>query len=210
MVATVAPTANAVIPPDTGASESAERVLGAAVARFAKYGYAGTSIRDIASDLGINSATLYAHFASKSDILRELVRIGHEGMDRRIRAALALVSDQNASTKLRAVMEADVLLHTDYVLLGAVVHSQIHLLSDEQAAQSYEIRRGLRDLTFALVDEGVASGEFTAENPRLGVRAATDMVHGLVRWYSPEIGDAEALARQYGTYVLKLVGAVGV
>src|SRR5262249_40324443 len=54
-----------------------ERILLSALRLFAEYGFHGTSIRDIAAGIGINSATLYAHYLSKAHILSALVRIGH-------------------------------------------------------------------------------------------------------------------------------------
>ena len=43
---------------------------------FRKSGYAGTSMQDIANELGIKPASLYNHISSKQDILVELLSYG--------------------------------------------------------------------------------------------------------------------------------------
>jgi AcrR family transcriptional regulator len=53
-----------------------ERILDVALDLFARKGYAGTSLREIAAELGFSKAALYYHFPSKQDILLGL----HERM----------------------------------------------------------------------------------------------------------------------------------
>lgn len=50
-----------------------EKILKAATHLFAKYGFAGTSMDDIADMVGIKKASLYHHFPSKHDIYNELI-----------------------------------------------------------------------------------------------------------------------------------------
>lgn len=50
-----------------------EKILKAATRLFAKYGFAGTSMDDIADMVGIKKASLYHHFPSKHDIYNELI-----------------------------------------------------------------------------------------------------------------------------------------
>ncbi|HVW18103.1 MAG TPA: helix-turn-helix domain-containing protein [Solirubrobacteraceae bacterium] len=61
-------------PGDGGRSGAAtrERILEVALELFTERGYDGTSLRDIATRLGITKAALYYHFARKLDILVEL------------------------------------------------------------------------------------------------------------------------------------------
>ncbi|MCL2136961.1 MAG: TetR/AcrR family transcriptional regulator [Coriobacteriia bacterium] len=46
-----------------------QKILICAVNLFAMQGYTETSVRDIAAIVGINSASIYGHFASKEDLL---------------------------------------------------------------------------------------------------------------------------------------------
>ena len=66
------------------------RILLAGLALFGDRGYHGTSIRDIAAEAGMQSASLYSHFASKEAILAELTFIGHDVHHRMLLAALRL------------------------------------------------------------------------------------------------------------------------
>ena len=46
-----------------------ERILETALTLFARNGYLGTSMSDIAGALGITKAALYKHYAGKQEIL---------------------------------------------------------------------------------------------------------------------------------------------
>ena len=62
-----------------------ERLLDAALARFSREGWGGTSIRDLARDVGIRESSVYKHFASKQAIFDALL----ERADERIAAVAA-------------------------------------------------------------------------------------------------------------------------
>lgn len=51
---------------------TANRILDAAEALFARNGYEATSLRDIAAEAGIQQPGLYKHFASKEDLYRQV------------------------------------------------------------------------------------------------------------------------------------------
>ena len=50
-----------------------ERILEEALRLFAKNGYLGTSMNDIARQLGVTKAALYKHYTSKQEILDSIV-----------------------------------------------------------------------------------------------------------------------------------------
>ena len=55
------------------AGDTKERILETALELFAEKGYLGTSMSDIAGQLGITKGALYKHYASKQEILDSVV-----------------------------------------------------------------------------------------------------------------------------------------
>ena len=55
------------------AEDTKERILRTALELFAQNGYLGTSMNDIAGQLGITKAALYKHYAGKQEILDKIV-----------------------------------------------------------------------------------------------------------------------------------------
>ena len=51
------------------AGETKERILNTALALFSQRGYLGTSMSDIANELGMTKGALYKHYTSKQEIL---------------------------------------------------------------------------------------------------------------------------------------------
>lgn len=55
------------------AGDTKERIMETALELFAEKGYLGTSMNDIAKQLGFTKAALYKHYASKQEILNRIV-----------------------------------------------------------------------------------------------------------------------------------------
>ena len=55
------------------AGDTKERIMGTALELFAEKGYLGTSMNDIAKQLGFTKAALYKHYTSKQEILNRIV-----------------------------------------------------------------------------------------------------------------------------------------
>ena len=56
------------------AGDTKARIAQAALALFAQNGYLGTSMSDIAQQLGITKGALYKHYASKQEILDQIIQ----------------------------------------------------------------------------------------------------------------------------------------
>ena len=56
------------------AAETRDRLLRAAADTFAQCGYDGSRVADIAAAAGVSNGALYAHFASKADLLVDALR----------------------------------------------------------------------------------------------------------------------------------------
>lgn len=196
---------SAALPPGATPPGTSGRILNAALERFAELGFHGTSIRDIASDVGINSATLYAHFPSKEGILRELVMIGITELDKRL--SRAVDEADGAHDELAALVRADVQCHATYPLLAVVTNNELHALSGDAAVQAREFRRRLQSMAVEIVQRGIVTGEFRTFNPDLAVRAIADMVIRVGNWFDEEQQDVDAVATAYVDFALRIVDA---
>ncbi|MDQ7083121.1 MAG: TetR/AcrR family transcriptional regulator [Aquificota bacterium] len=61
-----------------------ERIAKVAVRLFSRKGFKGTTMKDIASEVGITEGAIYRHFASKEDIIRYLTKEITEELNRLI------------------------------------------------------------------------------------------------------------------------------
>lgn len=100
-----------------------ERLLDAALARFSREAWGGTSIRDLARDVGIRESSVYKHFASKQAIFDALL----ERADARLAAVaaaglgVAVDSPESALPGYRGISEQS-LIEIARGFLDAVLH----------------------------------------------------------------------------------------
>lgn len=56
------------------AAETRERLIASAAKVFAERGYAGARVNEIARDAGLTTGAIYAHYATKADLLCDAIR----------------------------------------------------------------------------------------------------------------------------------------
>ncbi|MDQ1289601.1 MAG: hypothetical protein QG622_3167 [Actinomycetota bacterium] len=151
-----------------------DEILDAAAELFSERGYAATSTRAVALAVGIRQASLYCHFATKEQILLDLL-----GMTvlPSLDAAAALAERAGpVEAKLWALAAFDVrsLCSTRWNL-GAL--QLLPELRSPRFSLFHEQRRRLREAYTSLVADGTRSGAFPVPDEQV----ATDLVLGLVR-----------------------------
>ncbi len=186
------------------------RILLAALRLFAEYGFYGTSIRDLATETGINSATLYAHYPSKEQVLADLVLIGHEELHRQLQQAL-IEAGGGPSEQLTALVRAQVYTHTDYSLLATVANNELHALSADQAAPALALREQSRELLLRVLQLGVDRGHFVAADVGLAAIAIGSMGLRVASWFGPDQPyRREQVAEAFAQFALHIVGVHGI
>jgi TetR/AcrR family transcriptional regulator, cholesterol catabolism regulator len=106
-------------------SSTRERILDAAVETFAARGFRSTTMRDLATAVGIKAPGLYAHFASKEEILSR-------AMLRALKRFFTYMSASTQSGTARGMLEQTVRRHVCYQLenLRATRANDLLLASD--------------------------------------------------------------------------------
>jgi AcrR family transcriptional regulator len=72
---------------DNRRTDTRDRILSVALRLFATQGYANTSLRQIADELGVTKAALYFHFKTKEDIVNGILLGYLDGLNALIAAA---------------------------------------------------------------------------------------------------------------------------
>lgn len=145
---------------------------------FAARGYHGTSTRDIANAVGVRQPTIYRHFASKSEILAELLDADLLPALERIRTALT--ADASPAARLHAYLLADVtaILQLPYDVRGLYNDAVLELPElTTQATRRTEMHR----LTATLVEQGIARRELHPIDPSFAHHAITGLLLEVVR-----------------------------
>ncbi len=133
-------------PPKGQAGDTKAELLAAALRLFARHGYAGTSIRAIAREVGLSESVLYAHFGSKRAIFEAvLAMLGPQttaaalrdtdpvlldadppGFVRALAARIMQSWDTPEARQLISLMSHDGLIH-DPLLAGAIDEALVQL-----------------------------------------------------------------------------------
>jgi AcrR family transcriptional regulator len=195
------------LPPRPATDGTRGRILRAGLGLFAEHGFHGTSIRDIAAEAAIQSASLYAHFRSKEAILAELVLAGHEEHHTRLVTAL-LKSGADPRDRLAALVRAHVQAHTDYPMLAVVANSEMHALSPAAAAPAAAVRRQSGALLAEVLAMGRQQGVFDIVHLEATAAAIGGMGIRVANWYpAPHAGlDPSQLADIYASLALRMAG----
>lgn len=162
-----------------------DAIMDAAMHLFGKQGYSGTSMRDIASAVGVLPGSLYAHIASKEALLVEIV---DDGIHRFLAAVRPHVeSDVTPAEKLRAMVIAHLAVVADNPERSLVVFHQWRFLGEGNIQAAIGKRRDYEQAFIGVIDDGIKSGAFRANlNRRIAVLTILGALNWTPEWLSPD------------------------
>jgi AcrR family transcriptional regulator len=127
---------------------------------FAQKGYHGTSIGDIAEALGVQKGSLYAHIASKEDLLYETMREGAEAFH----AALdAIPDDAPATEKIRLALRGHLRVVAEQLEVATVFVQEWRYLEGARRDEIVAERRRYEERIRELFREGRELSELRAD-----------------------------------------------
>lgn len=142
--------------------ENIQRILEAAERLFKHYGYTKTNVADIAKDLGMSPANIYRFFSSKAEIHKALAnKLLDAGRDVAIENAKRPVS---AAERLRDHFLQQHRITVDTMLHDDKVHEMVVVAIQEQWSVIEDHIMQMREIVAGLVREGIAAGEFRAQD----------------------------------------------
>lgn len=181
-----------------------EELLAVATKLFAARGYHGTRMDDVADAVGLNKATVYHYYASKSLILYDIYRRAADS------TVAALHDDPTASAR-------EMLFHfTRRLLVGiandleqAAVYFQeapyiTEWFTEDQVAHIRAAETQVYEHVRDVIDRGVASGEFYECDSHVLALGYIGMTLGSYRWLRPQgRRTAKEIAVEFSTALLR-------
>ena len=161
-----------------------QQIDDAASALFTERGYAATSVRDIAHALNMQGGSLYAHMASKEDVLWSIVSRAADRFNAEV-GPLAL-SGAPPGIRLRKMIRAHVAVVTSAQKDAAVFQHEWRFLSADRRRQMSGRRDAYEALFRQVIEQGVADGVFQPVDARLTAMAVLTALNGIASWYSAE------------------------
>ena len=161
-----------------------ETVLRRAVELFNRQGYEGTSMGDLARELGFTKSAIYHHVPSKSHLLEQALDEALDGLTAVVEAAVEAAPGTSAYDRLREVVSGSVevlVAHQPAVTLLLRVRG-----NSDVELEALRRRRWVDARLADLVQEAVEEGSLRADvPPDLVSRLLFGMVNSLVEWYRP-------------------------
>ena len=171
---------------------------------FAARGYHGTRINDVADVVGLNKATVYHYYASKSLILFDIYKRAAE-------ATVTAVHDEPTWSAREAISHftrrllGNIAANID----GAAVYFQenpyiAEWFTEEQVAFVRAAETQVYEHVRDVIDRGIASGEFYECDSHVLALGYIGMTLGAYRWLRPTgRRTAEEIAIEFSTALLR-------
>ena len=181
LVSPIAPSAQFAV------NDTYARMLDTACALFARKGYFATSIREIASAMGIQKASLYYYISSKEDLIYQISKTALEHVTACVETALTQVS--GPEERLYAFITSHV--------AGLLQHQNWHAAANEELMHAFSPTRrkeivAMRDAyerrARTILEDAQAAGLIRSDISAkfLGL-ILFGMITNLYSWYQPEV-----------------------
>lgn len=155
-----------------------------ATALFKRRGFAATSMRDLANELGIEAASIYSHIKSKEEILQRICfRMAQEFFE----IIDKTEADKNSATqRLQRAVYWHVQVITKNTEASAVFLNEWRHLSEPFHTDFLAMRDRYEAYFTDIIRDGVRNGEFTVPDEKFAVLTILSSLNWLHTWYKPE------------------------
>jgi len=178
-----------------------QRILEEAAKLFKAKGFAGTSMRDLGGEVGMEAASIYNHIKSKDEILESICFY----ISNTYISQLAEIQQTEASytEKLKALIRQHIRLMLEEGAAVSVANNDWKYLTGDKLADFKEARKTYEQGFATLIERGIAAGELQPVNVSVALFTVLSAVRWVELWYRPGRGiSAEELEQDILTMLL--------
>ncbi|MFV0524035.1 MAG: TetR/AcrR family transcriptional regulator [Acidimicrobiales bacterium] len=153
---------------------------------FAQKGIAAATVRDIAQEAGILSGSLYHHFASKEEMVAEIIADGPARIYGDRDTVLALAAEDAAKTMRACILDAVTWVAHNPDIARILRNDAQYVKETPALADAEANRQANRLLWIGVVEHGITNRQFRPDlDADVAVRAMWDGVLAAIRWFPP-------------------------
>lgn len=178
-----------------------EQILQTSAKMFKEKGYASTSMRDIATELGIEAASLYHHIKSKEEILETICF----SMADKLINGISEVNDIyfNAEEKLRMTIKNHVQIISENIDQSATFLHEWRSLSEPKLSEFKTLRDKYENEFKVILNDGVNEDIFDDVDQKFATLTILSTVNWINEWYNPGGKmNAEQIATKLSDFIL--------
>lgn len=183
-------------------TEKLDQILKEAAKLFRQKGFGGTSMRDLAAQLGMEAASMYYHIGSKDEILEKIcfeVANNYLVHLEEIEAQKTIHID-----KLKELIR----FHVRMMIVNgpevSVTNHDWKYLTKEKLATFKELRKLYEKRLETLISAGIEAGELAEVNPQVALFTILSSLRWVEYWWKPQRGiGAKELENNIITLLLK-------
>ncbi|UNK47887.1 Rid family hydrolase [Arthrobacter sulfonylureivorans] len=160
-----------------------DEIIATAAKMFAAQGYAGTTIQDIAAEIGVTGGALYYYVKSKEELAYLVLRRAGVNLSTMLEQIREL--DYDPQEKLRLFVQGH--LHTimgDRAVFDVALSQRSHF-PDQDLEIIIADERAYQDSVANLISS-VPALRVGASESKILAHALLDMLNGTIRWYRPD------------------------
>jgi AcrR family transcriptional regulator len=165
----------------TPRATTADLIRATAIDLFFKHGYEATSLRAIASEVGIQVGSLYNHLTSKESLLYSIMSTIIEDLLNELDARLDNVS--GSVERLRTAIEVHVFFHTARAREVFIGNSELRSLEPAHRRKVVKLRDQYEQRFVDIIEQGVADGSFVAPDSKITAWAILAVGTSTSRWF---------------------------
>ena len=159
------------------------RIIEAATNQFFERGYHGTSVKDLAAEAGVRSATLYYHFANKEEILVAIMGSTLTDLADVVQSATA--TRDGAVDQLRTAVTTHIRFHVDRHREVFLCDAELRALSPTNRAEIVAQRDRYETIYRGILRSGLATDVLEVPDVELVTRSLLAACSGVAFWFRP-------------------------
>jgi TetR/AcrR family transcriptional regulator, cholesterol catabolism regulator len=168
---------------DETSKNKRDEILDEAAKLFKRKGFNGTSMQDIAAEVGILKGSIYYYFKSKNELFQDVL---NKGISPVLKKADYIMGKQiSPHDKLRELIKSHIsyILNNNYSLV--IFFQEKEKISENQTKEYVESRNRYENMFRSVLEEGIQKGVFPKVDIPLTVFAIMGMCNWIIQWYNP-------------------------